>query len=193
MRLNNKRSKKDVIPRESGESIEPLARRGKGIPRSGRGMTMLFIVFLMNPAAARAQPDSSTLCRLLHAHQPDESVAYRPGIDVHGKPVVPADLNAPVMLPDKITIPVTVDVAQQLSQALPAGMELDAQFGIIDVYADGRVVYNDRDLTAAAAVACEADAPPQQLVEPAPVRVPPEQIPASKPEPKEEIIWGEGH
>ena len=34
-------------------------------------------------------------CLPLQAHQPDDDVAYRPGVDVNGKPVVPADLPQP--------------------------------------------------------------------------------------------------
>lgn len=32
-------------------------------------------------------------CRWLTRHIPDADVAYKPGVDVYGKPVVPADLN----------------------------------------------------------------------------------------------------
>jgi len=49
-----------------------------------------------------AKPDivqvSEDGCRLLAEHVPDEDVAYQPGVSVTGKPVAPADLNAPYQL-----------------------------------------------------------------------------------------------
>jgi len=43
-------------------------------------------------------------CRQLVAHHPDANVEYKPGVDVHGKYVAPADLpgQTDFKLPDKI-------------------------------------------------------------------------------------------
>ncbi len=50
--------------------------------------------------------------RLFAAHQPTADVAYKPGVDVHGKPVAPADLNpAPqIKLPETVAFDVAVDL-----------------------------------------------------------------------------------
>ena len=45
-------------------------------------------------------------------HQPSADVAYKPGVDVHGKPVAPADLNpAPqIKVPETVAFDVAVDL-----------------------------------------------------------------------------------
>ena len=62
-------------------------------------MTLLFRLSLMAALAAAApawagrivvKPDD---CAALVAHVPDDDVAYRPGVDVRGNKVAPADLN----------------------------------------------------------------------------------------------------
>src|SRR5690606_14696963 len=49
-------------------------------------------------------------CRLLVKHVPSPDVAYRPGVDVNGDPVAPADLDGGyrVALPGTVRIPITV-------------------------------------------------------------------------------------
>lgn len=58
-----------------------------------------------------SKPDCSRLIR----HIPDADVAYRPGIDTKGRPVVPADLDpvaaefARKVVPDVLEIPLTIN------------------------------------------------------------------------------------
>ncbi|MGE4064650.1 MAG: hypothetical protein AB7E79_14895 [Rhodospirillaceae bacterium] len=67
-------------------------------------------------AAAETFTISTADCRALVAHSPRADVTYQGGVDVRGKPVVPADLNAgsAIDLPAFIDIPLTVDVARRL-------------------------------------------------------------------------------
>jgi len=57
------------------------------------------------------KPDCSRLVR----HIPDANVAYRPGVDARGRPVVPADLDpvaadfARRVVPDVLEIPITIN------------------------------------------------------------------------------------
>ena len=68
-------------------------------------------------------------CDYITAHRPAPDVAYRPGVDVHGKPVVPADLPGnPNAVPPQIEIYVKVPPA-----SLPPGVR--AQLQNSDVYA----------------------------------------------------------
>lgn len=138
------------------------------------------------------------LCDVLEAYQAlaaPVGAAYVPGVDVHGKPVVPADLNAVPGVPDKVSVPVTIDMVQRLNMPVPAGMKLDSGWGVIDIYKDGRVLYNDRDLTDPARSACGQPAAPAQTepqvlnTEPKPVV---EQVPKGRAG-DDEIIWGEGY
>ncbi len=65
-----------------------------------------------------AAADSSTItvsatdCQRLVNHQPSDDVTFKPGVDVHGNPVAPADLPGSVTLktPTEITFDVTYDL-----------------------------------------------------------------------------------
>jgi hypothetical protein len=64
-------------------------------------------------AAQETQPVYVTRqdCAQLVAHHADASVEYKPGVDVHGKYVAPADLPGPNynILPDKVTFDLKVN------------------------------------------------------------------------------------
>lgn len=55
-------------------------------------------------------------CRQLVAHTPDNDVAYVPGVDVSGNPVVPADLGGGygIMAPEEVNIDIRLDLAERL-------------------------------------------------------------------------------
>lgn len=122
-------------------------------------MRALFILSLLGllSVPAYAQNDLA-LCRLRAQHVAAADVTYKPGVDVHGNPVVPADLNAvPNMMPDVIKIPMNIDLAQRLGN-VPAGMDMKSEMGMAEIHRDGRVTFNGQDLTQQAAVVC-GDAP----------------------------------
>ncbi len=62
-------------------------------------MKRLFIPFLVmaviaaGPASAALLTVTSDDCATIAAHRPADDVAYRPGVDVEGNDVAPADLN----------------------------------------------------------------------------------------------------
>lgn len=92
-------------------------------------------------------------CRQLVAHKPDADVAYQPGVDVHGNPVVEADLTpSPVQAPDKVSFDVTVDMAQYMGIAVPAGLEGQARMGTI-AYEDGVLTFNGEPMDGPAVTA----------------------------------------
>lgn len=83
-------------------------------------------------------------CRMLTVHVPDSSVAYKPGVDVHGKPVVPADLNGgnSWQLPQTVSFMVREDLAAQ------GPREYEADFAEIKVdLGTNRVTLNGQPLT----------------------------------------------
>ena len=51
-------------------------------------------------------------------HRPADDVTYKPGVDVRGKPVVPADLNSSggITLPEEIHIQIGIDLADRLAR-----------------------------------------------------------------------------
>ena len=107
-------------------------------------------LFLMMSNTSQACADVP-LCQTLATHKADADVAHRPGAEN----VVPADLNPPLAaVPEVIRVPITIDLAQQLTQNLPPGAALEAQAGMVEIHADGRVFYNGQDLTARAQTLC---------------------------------------
>lgn len=132
-------------------------------------MKWIFVVVLMFAMPAMAEDVSvSTLCKIMPEYRPDGSVAYQPGVDVHGKTVVPGDLNKVMKNEyDAVEIPVEVNLLQYLGVAPPvAGAELKPTVAVLKVYGDGRVKYNDQDVTEGAQKLCT-------LRPPAPVAPPP--------------------
>ncbi len=150
-------------------------------------MFVLMTTFIVAPAWAQ---NKEALCQILPVKEYFTSADYIPGVDVHGNPVVAADINAKAEnFIDVIKIPVTIDLAAQLNQALPVGTELDAPVGMIEIYQTGRVVFNGKDLTSEIYALCgkkpESEQPVAKPV-PVPVIHPVKEL-------EEEIIWGEGY
>ena len=86
-------------------------------------------------------------CKRLVVHEPAPDVAYRPGIDVHGRPVASADLNGgpQVKLPDEIVIRLELDVMKGRSRALAGAMEGKTALGTLTLR-QGRAYFNDEPL-----------------------------------------------
>src|SRR5574338_1069074 len=98
-------------------------------------------------AAARAEVAISRQdCERLVRHEPAPDVAYQPGVDVHGNPVVPADLGggSQIELPDVIYIPIEVLLQDRFH--IPANSVLfqaTAEVGVAELRGD-RVYYQDQ-------------------------------------------------
>lgn len=117
---------------------------------------VVILLAMTGTSWAADQPDIQTFCQALPNHKPEAGVNYMPGVDVHGKPVAPADLGGGVpALPDIIRVPLTIDLAQRMNLGLPADTEMDADVTFIDIYRDGRVDYNGQEITPQAHTICE--------------------------------------
>jgi hypothetical protein len=70
--------------------------------------------------------DAAT-CRRMVRHVPDPDVTHRPGVDVRGRPVAPADLHDysafEAMVPDTATFHVVLDPFEGTGVATPRGIE----------------------------------------------------------------------
>jgi hypothetical protein len=107
-------------------------------------------------------------CDRVVKHVPDADVAFKPGIDVRGKPVAPADLGggSALTLPDMIEFNLTVDVLNELgvssdSPLAPEAPEGDVTLGTITYdLLSGAVTFNGQPLgdpeLAAIAAGCRA-------------------------------------
>ncbi|WP_377808953.1 hypothetical protein ABNQ38_27235 [Azospirillum sp. A29] len=82
----------------------------------------------LTPDAVRSSPAGDrpvidlSLCQRLTRHVPAADVEYRPGVDVNGRAVAPADLpgSAGAQPPIPIDLPLSVDLARRMGVALPS-------------------------------------------------------------------------
>lgn len=81
-------------------------------------------------------------CRNLVVHLPAPGVAYRPGVDVHGKPVAPADLGGSATGGGEITIQLQMDMLRGQGRG---GVEANAGLGTLTIR-NGRGYLNGEPL-----------------------------------------------
>ena len=96
------------------------------------------------------------VCQQMVTYQPDpmNGADYKPGVDVHGKPVVEADINpSPVEIPDTISFDVTVDLALYAGIAVPTGTEQKASVGTVTVDKEGHMTFNGKPMEGSAEAA----------------------------------------
>jgi hypothetical protein len=110
---------------------------------------MGFALFLAVSVPVQAQTTvriTETDCSQLVSHVASSDVAYRPGVDVNGNAVAPADLNAQpqIAVPDVISIPVTIDLATNLGIDTP--FLARPTVGEVQITRDGRVTFNGQPI-----------------------------------------------
>jgi len=115
---------------------------------------LLLAALILAPASAAAQaPVELAVCRYLPRHTPTPDVQYRPGVDVHGRPVAPADLpgSAGAAPMERFEIPVTLRFARRLGFATPGADALPAttEIGRLTVQGD-RILFNGQPIGPAA-------------------------------------------
>lgn len=107
-------------------------------------MTVWCLMFF---GTALAQDTKEEFCRKLQVHEA-QGADYVPGVDVRGNPVAPADVDAPAPgIFDPVFIPVEIDLVSRFGLSVPAGVELKPGAAALEIYRDGRIVYNGQDIT----------------------------------------------
>lgn len=111
---------------------------------------------MLTGAHANAQALSADmLCRVAGGYNVPVGVNYQAGVDVHGRAVAPADLNAPKMHgSDIVRIPVSIDLAQALRLNVRSGVELKTTVAMVEVRPDGTVTYNGENITGDVTTLC---------------------------------------
>lgn len=128
---------------------------------------LLLYVFSVKPAhAADTLPLINTSdCQYLIEYQQPDDVEYKAGVDVHGKPVVEADINSSaVTMPEKFSFDVTIDMAQYLGISAPMGTEMQGKIGTITVE-KGKILFNDKPLEGDAVAALQSLCKPKPLLQ----------------------------
>ncbi|MGQ9365185.1 hypothetical protein [Azospirillum sp. ST 5-10] len=119
-------------------------------------LTAAILTTAAGPAAAQAPldlqaPVDLSLCQYMTAHRPAADVEYVPGVDVHGRPVAPADLpgSAGAAAPlDRFEIPVTLGFLRRMGVSVPrTGLPGGTEIGTL-VLDGGRLSFNGRPLDA---------------------------------------------
>jgi len=130
---------------------------------------LIFAVLLLLPAAALAEERAAVTaseadCRWLVKHVASADVAYKPGVDVRGRKVAPADLNGggsidvPREIPISLLIPLR-NLPVPVAPTLLNRAEIYAGTVTVDRIS-GKVLYNGKPVgdagQAELAAACEA-------------------------------------
>lgn len=88
-------------------------------------------------------------CRYLARHRAAADVEYKPGVDVRGRPVAPADLGGSprLAIPDRIVIDVPINIFERLGRTAPKGLgDTATQLGQI-VLEGNRLTFNGEPLS----------------------------------------------
>lgn len=101
----------------------------------------LILCASFGPAAAQP-PDMNKICEQLAAYD-SAGADFVPGVDVHGNSVPPADLEDGADasgIYDPVIIPVSIDLGGNY------GAELKPEVSWLEIYRDGRVLFNGEDI-----------------------------------------------
>ena len=110
---------------------------------------LLLIGLIYQAAEAQLVTITGQDCASLVRHVASDDTAYKPGVDVDGKPVVPADLGSAqaVELPKEFSIPVTVDLQRRLGVPPDPNQYQTQNFTVGTVtWKDGAAWFNGRPL-----------------------------------------------
>ena len=110
------------------------------------------ILFVAAPAMAENVKVSKTDCSKLVKHQAASNVEYKPGVDVRGKKVAPADLDGgtQLKLPEELTIDIGMDLAKKysLTGGSPNLYTAESTLGKV-TFKNGKATFNGQSLTPA--------------------------------------------
>jgi hypothetical protein len=123
--------------------------------RAAPALLVAALAVLADAGRAETVTVTAATCAALTRHVPAPDVAYKPGVDVDGNPVAPADLDGTPRLeiPESFAIPITVEIAHRLGIPAfpdPANPQNDtykpeASIGTV-TYENGRFAFNGQPL-----------------------------------------------
>lgn len=127
-----------------------------------RRLFAIAVIAGLLPAAAAGQTIivDNGRCQIAERHVPAPDVAYRPGVDVNGNAVAPADLGGGnrVVTPRRVTVPVTVPISEFLPVRPPFLDQAEVEAGRVEVDVEtGYLLYNGQRLDQPQFLICEDD------------------------------------
>jgi hypothetical protein len=110
---------------------------------------LLFLAGTFSAASAALANDVKLLiseqdCRWLVIHVADDSISYKPGVDVRGKPVMPADLpdNSKLDLQDQLLLNLDIPLRTFLGRRQAGRLaSAEVNVGQVSIDTDSRDVY----------------------------------------------------
>ncbi len=114
-------------------------------------LVCLLVLALMaaTPATAKVWSVGRNPCAALIEHQPSPDVAYKPGVDVRGRPVMSADLGGGPQIkpPDEISIDIEVPLSKAITMPADAKYrDSPIRLGQVKVR-NGHAYYNGKPLS----------------------------------------------
>jgi hypothetical protein len=118
------------------------------------GRAFLILLLLMGPMGTAVAEDirlevSRQDCERIVKYTADPDVTYKPGVDVHGKPVAPADLSgSQIQIPDQIYIDLSLPFKDLLKNYNPKLKNAEVYVGTVEYdISSGKLLYNGQELT----------------------------------------------
>ncbi len=108
-----------------------------------------FAILIIYSAGAQTVTVMAADCTRLVTYTPSNDVTYRPGVDVYGRKVAPADLNGglQINMPTEFSIPITVDLQKSLGLPVDPNKFQTRNFTVGTVkFKNGRACFNDQPL-----------------------------------------------
>tara|TARA_R110000787_G_scaffold24318_17_gene69146 strand:- start:822 stop:1241 length:420 start_codon:yes stop_codon:yes gene_type:complete len=109
----------------------------------------LLAIGIIYSAGAQTVRVSEADCARFAAHVPSSDVAYKPGVDVHGNKVAPADLGGGVTIaaPKSFEIPITMDLQKRLGIPVSSSQYQTQNFTVgVVKWENGRATFNGEPL-----------------------------------------------
>jgi hypothetical protein len=101
----------------------------------------------------------NSVCNAVEERNNHSSVVYKPGVDVHGNAVKPANLkndNGIFNIPEIISFPLNYDLAKDLAE-IPDHMEFTSNLAMIEIHLDGSVYINGEDFNSEIQSLCDGE------------------------------------
>jgi hypothetical protein len=116
------------------------------------------ILFFIISSESFAQQLNS-ICSAVEERNNHSSVVYKPGVDVHGNAVKPANLKNDTgifNIPEIISFPLNYDLAKDLAE-IPDHIEFSSNLAMIEIHLDGSVYINGENFNSEIQTLCDGD------------------------------------